>query len=477
MGYTILAVPTGIVSAQMVHDHKPRNKKKTCAECGSPLSEEDHFCSFCGLKQETGNTQYKSNTALSLILFALIQCITLKTTAQEQLLSGTIIGTKQSVDYSTGQSSTTVNTAANAFDGNLSTFFASYERSKTWVGLDLGEPHIITRVGWSPRNDGHGPKRVLLALFEGANEPNFMDAVPLYIIDKEGTIGERSYADVNVSRGFRFVRYVGPSDARCNVAEVEFYGHAGIGNDSIFYQLTNLPTVSFRTQDNIDPYNKEVDIVSSITFIYDNGTKIQEESGTTRLRGNASLAHPKKPYRIKLDTSSRLFKGSDMRSTAKAKKWTLINNYSDKTLMRNLVAYEIARRMGFGYVPWSKPVDVIVNGEYRGCYQLTDQLTLDKNRISITEMEPTDIEGEALTGGYLLELDGYADQEISWFSSAAGNPITIKFPNEDDITTEQAQYIRREFNLMEAKSCLPTLPTPNWVSVQDLTKRVSSNTF
>ena len=451
MGYTILAVPTGIVSAQMVHDHKPRNKKKTCAECGSPLSEEDHFCSFCGLKQETGNTQSKSNTALSLILFALIQCITLKTTAQEQLLSGTIIGTKQSVDYSTGQSSTTVNTAANAFDGNLSTFFASYERSKTWVGLDLGEPHIITRVGWSPRNDGHGPKRVLLALFEGANEPNFMDAVPLYIIDKEGTIGEISYADVNVSRGFRYVRYVGPSDARCNVAEVEFYGHAGIGNDSIFYQLTNLPTVSFRTQDNIDPYNKEDDIISSITFIYDNGTKIQEESGTTRLRGNASLAHPKKPYRIKLDTSSRLFKGSDMRSTAKAKKWTLINNYSDKTLMRNLVAYEIARRMGFDYVPWSKPVDVIVNGEYRGCYQLTDQLTLDKNRISITEMEPTDIEGEALTGGYLLELDGYADQEISWFSSAAGNPITIKFPNEDDITTEQAQYIRREFNLMEAK--------------------------
>ncbi len=451
MGYTILAVPTGIVSAQMVHDHKPRNKKKNCAECGSPLSEEDHFCSFCGLKQETESTHAKGNTALSLILFALIQCFTLKANAQDQLLYGTIIGTKQSVDYSTGQSSTTINTAANAFDGNLSTFFASYERSKTWVGLDLGEPHVITRVGWSPRNDGYGPKRVLLALFEGANDPNFMDAVPLYIIDEEGTIGEISYADVNVSRGFRYVRYVSPSDARCNVAEVEFYGHAGIGNDSIFYQLTNLPTVSFRTQDNIDPYNKVDDIVSSITFIYDNGTKIQEESGTTRLRGNASLAHPKKPYRIKLDTSSRLFKGSDMRSKAKAKKWTLINNYSDKTLMRNLVAYEIARRMGFDYVPWSKPVDVIVNGEYRGCYQLTDQLTLDKNRISITEMEPTDIEGEALTGGYLLELDGYADQEISWFSSAAGNPITIKFPNEDDITTEQAQYIRREFNLMEAK--------------------------
>ena len=384
------------------------------------------------------------------MLLLLIQSFTLNAHAQDDLLSGTVIGTAESVDYSTGQASTTINTAADAFDGSLSTYFASYERSKTWVGLDLGEPHVITRVGWSPRNDSHGPKRMLLALFEGANDPDFLDAVPLYLIDTEGTIGTMSYADVNVSRGFRYVRYIGPADARCNVAEVAFYGHAGEGDDSHFYQLTNLPTVSFHTVDNVEPYDKVNEIVSHITFIYADGTMIQEESGTTRLRGNASMAHPKKPYRIKLDTSSRLFKNSDMRSPAKARKWTLINNYDDKTLMHNLVAFEIARRMGQNYVPWSKPVDVIVNGEYRGCYQLTDQLTVDKNRISITEMEPTDISGDELTGGYLLELDGYASQEISWFTSSAGNPVTIKSPDENDIATEQAQYIRREFNLMEA---------------------------
>lgn len=449
MGYTIMAVPTGIVSAQMVHDHKSKDKEKSCPECGSPLPFDAHFCPFCGLKQDATKNIKSVNAPLTLLLLLLLPSFTLH--AQDRMLTGTIIGTAESVDYSSGQASTTVNTAADAFDGNYSTFFASYERSKTWVGLDLGEPHVITRVGWSPREGSYGPKRVVLGLFEGANDPSFLDGVPLYLIDQEGTVGAMSYADVNVSRGFRYVRYIGPNDARCNIAEVAFYGHTGEGDDTHFYQLTNLPTLSFHTVDNIDPYDKIHEIVSSFTIIYADGTMIQEETGTTRYRGNGSLTNPKKPYRIKLDTQKRMFKDSDMRSPAKAKKWTLINNHDDKTLMRNLVAFEIARRMGYDYVPWSKPVDVIVNGEYKGCYQLSDQLTVDKNRINITEMEPTDIEDELLTGGYLLELDGYAAQEASWFTSAAGNPVTIKSPDDDEIVPEQAAYIRREFNLMEAK--------------------------
>ncbi|MBO7118917.1 MAG: CotH kinase family protein, partial [Bacteroidaceae bacterium] len=449
MGYTIMAVPTGIVSAQMVHDHKSEHKKEVCPECGSPLPFDAHFCPFCGMKQDATKTLKSIKTPLTLLLLVFLPFLTLN--AQDQLLSGTVIGTAESVDYATGEASTTVNTAANAFDGDLSTYFASYERSKTWVGLDLGEPHVITRVGWSPRNDSHGPQRVLLALFEGANDPSFMDGVPLYLIGEEGTIGEMSYADVNVTRSFRYVRYIGPADARCNIAEVAFFGHAAEGDDTHFYQVTNLPTLSFHTVDNVDPYDKVNEITSAFTIIYADGTMIQEESGTTRLRGNASMAHPKKPYRIKFDESHRMFKNSDMRSPAKAKKWTLINNYDDKTLMRNLVAFEIARRMGFDYVPWSKPVDVIVNGEYKGCYQLTDQLSIDPHRINITEMTPDDIDGDFVTGGYLLELDGYASQEASWFTSVAGNPITIKSPDDEEIMQEQADYIRREFNLMEAK--------------------------
>lgn len=144
-----------------------------------------------------------------------------------ELLKGTIIGTQKSLDYSSGSSSVLVNTRNMAFDGKFDTFFASYDRSGTWVGLDLGEPHIITKVGCAPRATQES--RVLLALFEGANKADFSDALPLAVVKKKGTSGKVDYMDVDCSRAFRFVRYVGPHEARCNVAEVEFYGYKAAG--------------------------------------------------------------------------------------------------------------------------------------------------------------------------------------------------------------------------------------------------------
>ena len=86
-------------------------------------------------------------------------------------------------DYNTSRPSETVNTPACAFDGNYSTFYASYDRSNTWVGLDLGVPHVITKLGWSPRSGQ--ARRVQLGVFEGSNSPDFLDAVPLYLIQPD----------------------------------------------------------------------------------------------------------------------------------------------------------------------------------------------------------------------------------------------------------------------------------------------------
>ena len=368
-------------------------------------------------------------------------------------LTGVVIGNKESVDYQTNSMSTTVNTRDNAFDGDLNSYFASWERSYTWAGLDLGKPFVITRVGWSPRNDGQGEQRVVLGVFEGANREDFMDALPIYIITEKGKIGQMSYADVECSRGFRYVRYVGPSDARCNIAELEFYGNQGEGDNSRLYQLTNLPTVSIHTLNGEIPYDKEHQIVSQLTIISGDGTALLSEPGTTRERGNASRSFPKKPYRIKFDKKQHV-----LDAPAKAKKWTLINNYGDKTLMRNMLAFELSRRMGMTYTPYGTAVDVLLNGEYKGCYQLCDQVEINKNRINITEMTSKDNEGSALTGGYFVEIDAYAYEEKSWFNSNKGNPVTIKSPDEDSITTQQKNYIKGYFNKMEA----------NWKSYLDL---------
>ena len=378
------------------------------------------------------------------IFLLLLLILTLPLTAVEsQLLTGTPIGSSPSVDYSNNSASTTVNQPSAAFDGDLNTFYASYGRSYTWVGLDLGTPHVITRVGWSPRNDGVGPERVVLGMIEGANRSDFLDAVPLYLIDQRGVIGEMHYADIIVSKGFRYVRYVGPHDKRCNIAELEFYGHAGEGDDSKFYLPSGLPVVIMNTVNAEEPYDKEHNIPSYVRII-DTDNSYVIDTATTRLRGNASLNFAKKPYRIKFESKQR-----PLDAPAKAKKWTLISNYGDKTLMRNLLAFHISEVIGMPYTPYGRSVDVILNGEYKGCYQLCDQIEVNKNRVNIDEMETSDISGEALTGGYLWEIDAYADQEVSWFNSNHNIPVTIKSPDEEDITPEQSKYVADFFNKME----------------------------
>lgn len=377
-------------------------------------------------------------------------------------LGGTIIGTRYSVDYSTGERSESVNGKHNVFDGNFTTYFASNMRSGTWVGLDLGEKHVITKVGFSPRI-GYG-KRVQLAVIEGANNEDFSDAMPIYLIPDEGKEGVMTYAEINCSRGFRYVRYMTPNDVRCNLAELAFYGTKGEGDDSQFYQVTNLPLVVINTADNAEIESKEYEIPSTVYVIGENGTYLHtgEKTGV-RGRGNASWQFPKKPYRLKFDKKVSL-----LGAPAKAKKWTLINNYGDKSLMRNMLAFEISRRVGVHYTPFCQPVDVILNGEYRGCYQLCDQVEVAKGRVDITEMEPEDNSGVELTGGYLIEIDAYANSEISYFYSSKGIPVTIKSPDDDEITAKQKDYITDYFNKMESAVFAASSSNDNYTKYLDV---------
>lgn len=368
--------------------------------------------------------------------------ITTKKEAAPEKLAGTVIGSVYSVDYDSGQQSTTVNTKNNVFDGDFETYFASYDRSGTWVGLDLGKNHVIRKVGYSPRiTQEH---RVQLAVIQGANEPDFSDAIPIHMIKNSAESGKMHYGEIDCSRGFRYVRYVSPNDVRCNLAELEFYGFEGEGDDSKLYQFTNLPTVVINTEGAQEIVSKENEISSNVYIISENGTKLLSTSGTgVRGRGNASwLYFPKKPYRLKFDS-----KQSPLDAPASAKKWTLISNYSDKSLMRNILAFEISRRVGQAYTPYCHPVDVVVNGEYRGCYQLCDQVEAASGRVPAKD-------------GYLIEVDSYAADEDVMFYSWNGTPVTIKHPDEDDITQEQWDFIKSYFSQMESTALSSNFKDP-----------------
>ena len=338
----------------------------------------------------------------------------------------------------------------------VSTLFAAEQLSGSslggdgWRGLDLGEPYIITQVGWQPTSSTTAD----LGLFEGANRSDFMDAIPLYMHAGKSKANQMNYAEVNCSRGFRYVRYR-KSDMKgeYKIDALAFYGDKGAGDDSHLTQLTNLPTVVIHTLNDELPYDKEHEINCLVTIISDNGATVLSDTAFIRERGNFSRSFPQKPYRIKFAHKHHV-----LGSPANAKKWTLINNYGDKTLMRNQLAFELSRRFGMPYTPFCAYVDVILNGDYKGCYQLCDQIEVRKHRVDVKEMSAADTSGDALTGGYLIEADAYAYEEASMFWSDQGTGVTIKYPKEDSITWEQASYIEARYNAMES----------NWQKYLDL---------
>ena len=349
----------------------------------------------------------------------------------QKLPPTTIIGT-----------ATTVNTIFDVFDGDLNSFFASYYRSGGWVGLDLGEKHVITKVVYCSRKDW--PQRLLLGVFEGANHSDFGDAILLCMITETPEDNVMTEQTVSCSRGFRYLRYVGPEDAQCNIAELEFWGYAGDGDDSRLFQTTNLPDVVIHTKNAADIVSKDYYIKGIVSIISENGTKIYTDSLDIRGRGHASWRFPKKPYRMRLYNKTNI-----LDFPAKERSWTLINNWGDKTLMRNLLASDLSRRFEMPYTAAGTPVNVYLNGEFKGCYQLYDQIEIGSQRVNIQTMTPNHTTLPNLSGGYLIEIDAYAYMEDSWFQSNRFVPVKIRYPDAEDIVPAQSNYIRSYFNLME----------------------------
>ena len=342
-------------------------------------------------------------------------------------------------DYTSGHGPETV------LDGDINTYFESAKTQYTWVGLDLGEPHVISSI----KIVKHGECQ--LGVFQGANKRDFSDAIPLKLINQRIIGTTEATLSIICSRGVRYIRYVGPAGERSRMAEIKVFGTPGAGDDSRLWQVTNIPTVVVNTVNSEEPYDKEHDITANIIIISENGAEILDKPGTIRERGNNSRTYPKKPWRIKFDKKTNV-----LDSPAKAKKWTLINNYGDKTLMRNILAFETAKALGMEFVPFARPVDVILNGEYKGTYQLCDQVEVNEGRVDVEELTAEDTDPEIIKGGYLVEVDAYAYSEPSWFESAHYRiPVTIKSPDEDEITSAQKQYITDLFNKVET-SIKPT---------------------
>ena len=243
-------------------------------------------------------------------------------------------------------------------------------------------------------------------------------------------------------------------------------------------QSANLPTIFIHTESgNLDAIrdDKTAKEPGYMFMVRPDGTvEYDGKLEYIKTRGNATFFFSKKPFQIKLE------EGAPLCGMEKEKKWILLANYVDKSLIRNSICLDMARTAGvYAYVPEYQPVDLYINNVYWGSYLLTEKNEVDGDRLDITnlekateEMNDTPLEemktfGERLyrlngakgyrvpnepedvTGGYLLLADTrvYFANDPSGFVTSRGQAVTIQSPKY--ASEKQVQYAQQLMQSVE----------------------------
>lgn len=228
---------------------------------------------------------------------------------------------------------------------------------------------------------------------------------------------------------------------------VEYVVSGGAGSKTYTVNLVNftgLPIINIHTDDRGPVTSKEDWKSAKITI---NGVgrfdDLAESVVNIRGRGNTTWGWPKKPYALKFESKTEVL------GMPKHKRWVLLANAMDKTMLRNRMALRISEQTSLAWTPRNEYAELFLNGRHLGTYLVTEQIKVDKNRVNITEMSPSDNEGEALTGGYLFELDFHFDNEKQW-RTPRNMPFAIKSPDEDELTAEQFAWAQEYIKNLEA---------------------------
>lgn len=207
---------------------------------------------------------------------------------------------------------------------------------------------------------------------------------------------------------------------------------------SVLY--SGLPVVFVDTPNSVAITSKEIWTEGTkIKIVNPDGSVSYEGTTSFRGRGNSTWTYPKKPYAIKLDKKASIL------GMPKHKRWVLLANWMDRTLMRNRVAFKLGECTQLAWTPRGEYVELVLNGKHLGNYFLCEQIKVDENRVNIAEI---DAESEDITGGYLMELDTYFDEVFKFKSAVKNLPYMFKDPDED-ISDAMFNYMESYVNVME----------------------------
>lgn len=254
------------------------------------------------------------------------------------------------------------------------------------------------------------------------------------------------------------------------------------------FQSSNLPIVIINTNgfNILDEPKVTVDMkiidngpgkrnnVTDVANVYNGKVAIE-------LRGSSSrVLFPKKQYAVELRNAAGADTAVSLLGLPAEEDWVLSAPYNDKTLMRDVLAYKLGRSMG-RYAPRTKYCELVLNGNYQGVYFLNEKIKRDKNRVNISSLEPNEISGDDLTGGYIIKLDKVDGSSgpgfVSEFPprSAVNKKITFQYeyPKWDEIVPQQKTYIANFISQFERALAGSSFADPD----QGYAKYIDVNSF
>lgn len=207
---------------------------------------------------------------------------------------------------------------------------------------------------------------------------------------------------------------------------------------AIVEQFTGLPIVYLTTNGGAPIVSKDDYLDGNVRFVDNNhegSSRMLDAATQVKGRGNSTWPLPKKPYKIKLKSKASVF------GFPADKEWVLLANYLDPSFLKNTLAFEISSRTNLDYSPRKENVELVLNGVHKGNYVLTEQIKIASSRVNVA-----DLKGSDMSGGYLLELDTYFDEDNKFKSAIKNLPVMIKEP---DVTPDQIAWLENYFREAE----------------------------
>ncbi|MCC8039403.1 MAG: CotH kinase family protein [Bacteroidales bacterium] len=228
---------------------------------------------------------------------------------------------------------------------------------------------------------------------------------------------------------------------------------------------TNIPTIFIDVEDGKEITSKVDYLTASLRINgYGHCDDVAPTTVSIRGRGNSTWYNfPKKPYRLKFSKKISLC------GLSKAKSYCLIANFIDCTLSRNAIAFYIAQKMGMPYTNHSIPVNLVVNGEPRGSYMLTEKPGINAGSVDIDESQ-----------GIMWEIDTNFDEDYKFYSEHYELPVMVKDPDlaeiaedMDSVTPDSLlRYWQADFHRMENAVATDSINTWDYIDMQSVVNYV-----